>query len=104
MRQTQRNPIRKVHLEMANHPSAEKRNRQRIIATESNRSVKGAVRTAVKKARQAIAQGDPNAASEPVAAASRALARAASKNVMHVGAAARTTSRIQSQLHALRKA
>ena len=30
---------------MANHPSAEKRNRQRIRRTERNRSVKGAVRT-----------------------------------------------------------
>lgn len=89
---------------MANHPSAEKRNRQRINRTEANKSVRGAVRTAVKKARQAIASGDANAASEQVAAASRALARAASKRIVHQGAASRTTSRIQSQLDALRKA
>jgi small subunit ribosomal protein S20 len=89
---------------MANHPSAEKRNRQRIVQTDANRSVKGAVRTAVKKARVAIAQGDAQAASEPVAQASLALAKAASKRVIHPGSAARTTSRIQSQLHAIRKA
>ena len=89
---------------MANHPSAQKRNRQRIVTTEANRSVRGAVRTAVKKARLAIAQGDPKVATEQVAAASRALARAASKGIIHVGNAARTTSRIQSQLHARQKA
>jgi small subunit ribosomal protein S20 len=89
---------------MANHPSAEKRNRQRIVQTDANRSVKGAVRTAVKKARLAIAQGDAQAASAPVAQASLALAKAASKRIIHPGSAARTTSRIQSQLHAIRKA
>jgi small subunit ribosomal protein S20 len=89
---------------MANHPSADKRNRQRIVRTEANRSVKGAVRTAVKKARLAIAQGDEKAAAEQVAAASKALAKAASKRIVHPGSAARTTSRIQSQLHAIRKA
>jgi len=89
---------------MANHPSADKRNRQRIVKTEANRSVKGAVRTAVKKARLAIAQGDAQAAAEPVALASKALARAASKGIVHPGSASRTTSRIQSQLHAIRKA
>jgi small subunit ribosomal protein S20 len=89
---------------MANHPSADKRNRQRLVQTEANRSVKGAVRTAVKKARLAIAQGDPRAATESVALASKALAKAASKGVLHQGSASRTTSRIQSQLHAIRKA
>lgn len=88
---------------MANHPSAQKRNRQRLKRTEANKSIKGAVRTAVKKARQAIAQGDATAASEQVALASRALARAASKKVVHRGMAARTTSRIASQLDTLRK-
>lgn len=89
---------------MANHPSAEKRNQQRIKRTEGNKSVKGSVRTAVKKARQAIAHGDVKAATEQVAVASRALARAASKRIVHKSAASRTTSRIQSQLDTLRKA
>jgi small subunit ribosomal protein S20 len=89
---------------MANHPSADKRNRQRIVRTEANRSVKGSVRTAVKKARVAIAQGDEKAAAEQVALASKALAKAASKRIVHPGSASRTTSRIQSQLHAMRKA
>jgi small subunit ribosomal protein S20 len=83
---------------MANHPSAEKRDRQRIVRTLRNRNIQSAVRTAVKKARAAIASGDPAAAAAPVKVASQALAKAASKGVVHTKAAARTTSRIQSAL------
>jgi small subunit ribosomal protein S20 len=83
---------------MANHVSAQKRNRQRIVRTERNRAARSAVRTAVKNARAAIASGDKTLAKASVADASRALARAASKGVVHVKAASRVTSRIQSAL------
>ena len=86
---------------MANHASAEKRNRQRIRRTERNRAVRSAVRTAVKKARTALEKGDKAAAKTSVKDASIALARAASKGVIHVRAAARTTSRMESALHKL---
>jgi small subunit ribosomal protein S20 len=86
---------------MANHPSAEKRNRQRIKRTVRNRGVRSAVRTALKKARTALATGDQAAAAPLVRAASIALAKAASKNVLHPRAASRTTSRIMAQLHRL---
>ena len=86
---------------MANHASAEKRNRQRIRRTERNRAIRSAVRSAVKKARTALSQGDAAAAKTDVQSASRALARAASKGVIHVRAAARTTSRMESALHKL---
>jgi small subunit ribosomal protein S20 len=86
---------------MANHASAEKRNRQRIRRTERNRAVRSAVRGAVKKARAALAQGDAATAKVSVQTASRALARAASKGVIHVRAAARTTSRMESALNKL---
>ncbi len=83
---------------MANHPSAEKRNRQRLVRAERNQAVRSSLRTAVKKARSAIAAGDIAAAKAPVAAASIALAKAASKGVVHSRAASRTTSRIQAAL------
>jgi small subunit ribosomal protein S20 len=86
---------------MANHPSAEKRNRQRIIRADRNRAVRSAVRTAVKKARNAIASGDGSSAADPVKEAAVALAKAASKGVLHPKTAARTTSRIQSALSKL---
>lgn len=84
---------------MANHPSAQKRNRQRVVRTERNRAAKSSVRSAVKKkARSAIAAGDKAAAKETVATASTALAKAAKKGVLHKNAASRVTSRIQSAL------
>ncbi|HEY2410335.1 MAG TPA: 30S ribosomal protein S20 [Polyangiaceae bacterium] len=86
---------------MANHPSADKRNRQRVVRAERNQAARSTLRTAVKKARTAIAAGNAAAAKAPVAAASKALARAASKGVMHDRAASRTTSRIQAALSKL---
>jgi small subunit ribosomal protein S20 len=83
---------------MANHASAEKRNRQRIQRTARNRAVTSAVRTAVKKARSAVAAGDRQAATKVVKAATQALARAASKGIVHPRAASRVTSRIESAL------
>ncbi|HEY5961042.1 MAG TPA: 30S ribosomal protein S20 [Polyangiaceae bacterium] len=86
---------------MANHPSAEKRNRQRTKRSERNSSALSTVRTAVKKARVAISAGDSTVAAEAVSKASKLLARAASKGVVHDHTASRTTSRIQSQLNKL---
>ena len=91
---------------MANHASAEKRNRQRIRRTERNRSVKGAVRTLLKKARAALAApsakaGDSAAA---LAAAIKAVDRAASKGVVHVKMAARAKSRLARAAHKQGKA
>ncbi len=83
---------------MANHPSADKRNRQRLVRAERNQAVRSSLRTAVKKARAAIAAGDAAAAKGPVAAASVALAKAVSKGVVHARNASRTTSRIQAAL------
>ena len=82
---------------MANHPSAAKRNRQRIVRTARNKDARSALRTAVKKARTAVEAGDKDA-KDKVLAAEVALARAASKGLVHVNAASRTTSRIKSAL------
>ena len=78
---------------MANIKSAEKRNRQRLKAEAANRIVRGSTRTAIKKARQAIAVGDPSAA-ELVRAAESALDRAATKGVLHPNNASRRKSRL----------
>jgi small subunit ribosomal protein S20 len=83
---------------MANHASAEKRNRQRIQRTVRNRATTSSVRTALKKARAAIAGGDAKAAASIVKAASVELARAASKGSVHARTASRVTSRIESAL------
>jgi len=83
---------------MANHPSAAKRNRQRIKRTARNKTLRAAVRTAVKKARVAVAAGGAEA-KDTVEEATVALARAASAGVIHTNAASRTTARIRAALH-----
>jgi small subunit ribosomal protein S20 len=86
---------------MANHPSAEKRNRERIVRTARNRSVKGAVRTLIKKARAAVASGSSTPAdiAAALAAAVKAVDRAASKGVVHPKMAARAKSRLAKAAH-----
>ncbi|MDX2055367.1 MAG: 30S ribosomal protein S20 [Polyangiaceae bacterium] len=86
---------------MANHPSAEKRNRQRIVTTLRNRSATSAVRTAVRNARKAIAEGDRKAAELVVAATAKLVAKAAGKGAIRVQTASRTISRIQIALNKL---
>ncbi len=83
---------------MANHPSAEKRNRQRVVRTERNRGATSALRTSLKKARAAVAGADKAKAKDSVLSAEKALARAASKGVIHPRTAARTTARIAKAL------
>jgi small subunit ribosomal protein S20 len=86
---------------VANHASAEKRNRQRIKRTLRNRSAKSAVRTLVKSVRTAIAAKDKTAAKEALTKAVTALDKAASKGVVHVKAVSRTVSRLSAQVHKL---
>ncbi|MEZ4226616.1 MAG: 30S ribosomal protein S20 [Polyangiaceae bacterium] len=83
---------------MANHASAEKRNRQRLVRAERNRAIRSSLRTAVKKARTAIEQGDKAAAIPLVSSAEKALSRAVSKGVLPKNTGSRTTSRIKTAL------
>lgn len=80
---------------MANHASAIKRNRQRINRTTRNRAVKSALRTLLKRAREAVAAGGEGAA-ELVRKASSELDRAAKKGVIPVNRAARVKGRLAS--------
>jgi small subunit ribosomal protein S20 len=86
---------------VANHPSAEKRNRQRIKRTLRNRSVKSTVRTHVKNVRAALAAKDVKAAKAALKAATVAIDKASSKGVIPKQAASRTVSRLAAQVHKL---
>ena len=86
---------------MANHPSAEKRNRQRIKRTLRNRAVASSVRTIVKSVRTALHAKDAAAATTALKAATVALDKAATKGVIHPKAASRTISRLSAQIHKL---
>ena len=84
---------------MANHPSAEKRNRQRVKRTLRNRTVASSVRTLVKRVRTAIAANDKVQALAALKRAVSSLDRAARKNVIHRKAASRTLARLSAQIH-----
>ncbi len=86
---------------MANHPSAEKRNRQRIKRTDRNRTVSSTVRTLVKRVRTALHAKDKAAATSALAEATVALDKAATKGVVHRKAASRTIGRLAAQVHRL---
>ena len=83
---------------MANHASAEKRNRQRIKRTARNRAAKSALRTSVKKARTVIKAGPADALTALKEAVS-ALDRAASKGTIPDRRASRMKSRLALALH-----
>ncbi len=89
---------------MANHASALKRNRQRITRTARNRTVRSALRSALKEARVAIESGDSALAATKAFAAKKALAKAASKGVIHANNASRRTSRLDHALARLAQA
>lgn len=86
---------------MANHPSAEKRNRQRIKRTDRNRALTSSVRTLVKRVRTALQAKDKDAANVALKAATVALDKAATKGVFHPKAVSRTISRLSAQVHRL---
>ena len=86
---------------MANHPSAEKRNRQRIKRTLRNRAIKSEVRTHVKTVRAAIAAKDQKAAKQALAEATVAIDKAASKGALAKRAASRKVSRLAAHVHKL---
>ena len=79
---------------MANTRSAEKRNRQSQKRRIRNIQVRTGLRSALKKAREAVAQREPGALKQAVQAAVRTLDRAASKGVIHKNAASRRISRL----------
>ena len=88
---------------MANHPSAEKRNRQRLKRTLRNRSAKSAVRTLVKQVRGVITSAKAEGADVLLRNAISALDRAATKGAIHPKAAARTIGRLSAAIHKLSK-
>lgn len=89
---------------MANHPSSEKRNRQRITRTVRNKAAKSAVRTLVKNVRAALESGDATSAQSALKAATSALDGAVSKGVMHRRTASRSVSRLTTAVQAVKSA
>lgn len=77
---------------MANIKSQIKRNRTNEKARLRNKSVKSALKTAVRKFREAADAGDATTAGTQLQIASRQLDKAASKGVIHANQAANRKS------------
>lgn len=84
--------------------SAKKRHRQSLERRAKNRATKSAIKTQVRKVRAAAAAGDAAKADAEFRLAATKLDRAASKNIIHANAAARTKSRLQHLLKAAKTA
>ncbi len=87
-----------------NHPSALKRQRQNLKRREHNRLIKSRVRTVVKKALDAIAGSDVNAAEASLREAISTLDKAGSKGTIHRNTVSRKIGRLSSRLHKIRTA
>lgn len=79
---------------MANHKSAEKRNRQRVKRRQHTLNFIGPMRTLMKRVRKALADRDVAAAKNDLASAVKAIGRAASSGVIHRNTASRYVSRL----------
>ena len=86
---------------MANSKQAIKRARQNSDKYKLRHAQRSVVRTAVTAVRSDIEMKDKNKATESFQKANKVLDAAASKNVIHRNAAARTKSRLSKAIKAL---
>lgn len=86
---------------MANIKSQKKRILTNAKATARNKATKAALRTHIRKFREAVAAGEVDKAQEYAKAANRALDKAASKGVIHANQAANRKSAISARVAAL---
>lgn len=86
---------------MANHKSAEKRNRRRQRRTEINGARVSRIRTFLKRVELAIASGDKTAAGEAFKQAQPELMRGVTKGVLHRNTVSRKLSRLSGRIKAL---
>lgn len=86
---------------MANIKSQKKRILTNEKARVRNKSVKSALKTAIKKVDAAVAAGDKVAAVEAARQATRALDKAASAGVIHKNQAANRKSGVMAKVNAL---
>ena len=86
---------------MANIKSQIKRNRTNETSRLRNKSVKSALKTAVRRFREAADSGDRDAALQAFRHASRQLDKAASKGVIHSNQAANKKSAMATRANSI---
>jgi small subunit ribosomal protein S20 len=91
----------KAHF-VANIKSQMKRIKTNEKARQRNKAVKSSLKTAIRKAREAVAAGDTQKAEELTREASRKLDKAVSKGVIHKNQAANKKSALASKASSLK--
>ncbi len=86
---------------MANTPQSKKRARQNERRFTINKMRRSRIRTHLRKVEEAIASGNPEAASTALRAAQPELMRGVTKGVVHKNTAARKMSRLASRVKAI---
>ena len=86
---------------MANHPQAQKRNRQRIKQQDHHRHFKSTMRTYIKRVRSALAKKEHDVAQEALKLAVPFIDRCAVKGIIPKKRAARFVSRLTQAVNAL---
>lgn len=86
---------------MANHKSAEKRNRQTTRRTAVNRTRESRIKSSLKKVEMAIQAGNKKAAQEALKSAQPELMRGVSKGVFKLSTASRKMSRLSARIKKL---
>jgi len=86
---------------VANIKSQIKRIRTNEQARLRNKSVKSALKTAIRRVRTAVAAGDKPTAQSELLVATRSLDKAVSKGVIHANQAANRKSALAQQVNAL---
>jgi small subunit ribosomal protein S20 len=85
---------------MPNSKSAKKRHRQDNIRRDRNRATKSAIKTQIRKVREAITAGDVKTAEAELRLAAKRVDKAAAANVVHANLAARVKSRLSAAIKA----
>jgi small subunit ribosomal protein S20 len=88
---------------MPNSESAKKRLRQSEVRRSRNRAGRSALRTQIRKVREAVAAGNLEQAEAAYRAVVKKLDQAAAKKIIHANAAARTKSRLSKAVKSLKQ-
>lgn len=86
---------------MANHKSAEKRNRQSQVRRLRNKVNKSKMKTAIRKIDEAVVAGSADEAREALSKAIPVIAKTASKGTIHKKNASRKISRLTRRVNGM---
>jgi small subunit ribosomal protein S20 len=86
---------------VANHKSAEKRNRQAQARRLRNKMNKKRMKTSIRKLDEAVAAGSEDVAREALKEATVVIAKTASKGTIHKKNASRKISRLTKRVNAM---